>query len=66
MISPQVVTVLRKRLVQRRSGGRLIVPADYAFEWRWVSRAEIAVFAIMALLVIWPLVDAAMAVHMLP
>lgn len=66
MISPQVVTVLRKRSIKRKSLGRLVVPPDYALEWRWVSRAEIAVFAIMALLMIWPIVDAAIAVRMLP
>lgn len=66
MISPQVVTVLRRRLIKRNSLGRLIVPPDYTSEWRWASRAEIAVFAIMAVLMIWPLVDAVIAVRMLP
>jgi hypothetical protein len=66
MISPQVVTVLRKRSITRNHVRRLRVPSDYAFEWRWIGRAEIAVFAIMALLIIWPLVDVAIAVRMLP
>lgn len=52
--------------MRRKQVRRLTVPSDYAFEWRWVGRAEIAVFAIMALLIIWPLVDVAIAVRMLP
>jgi hypothetical protein len=66
MISPQVVTILRKRSITRKKVRPIIVPRDYAFEWRWADRADIAVFVIIALLIIWPLIDAASAVRLLP
>jgi hypothetical protein len=66
MISPQVVTILRKRSFTRKQIRPAIVPRDYALEWRWADRADIAVFVIMALLIIWPLIDAATAVRLLP
>jgi len=66
MISPQVVTILRKRSLKRERVRPIIVPRDEAFEWRWSDRADIAVFIIMALLVIWPIIDAASAVRLLP
>ena len=66
MISPQVVTILRKRSLTRNNARLIIVPRDYAFEWRWADRADIAAFVIMALLIIWPIIDAASAVRMLP
>jgi hypothetical protein len=63
MCSNQVVTVFRKRRQARRKQTGAAKSAGFpADDLRWTSRTEILIFAVIALLVIWPLMGLAEAI----